>query len=192
MYIVIEGVDTCGKSTQIELLKGVFVNAIFTKEPGGTKIGHKLREILLGDNMLDSRAEFLLFLADRAQHRFEVLESANSKLIISDRGVLSGMAYADGKFEDDFIVKTSLFSMSGIVPDLVVLLELDQDELRQRLGDKVNDRIEKKGIDYLLVVQNNIMKYAKKIGIEVLKIDAKLDKMDICNQIVKKIEELNV
>jgi dTMP kinase len=65
MYVAIEGVDTCGKSTQIALLKRRFPEAIYTKEPGGTALGMKLRELLLGGEAKSAKAELLLFLADR-------------------------------------------------------------------------------------------------------------------------------
>ena len=95
MYVVIEGIDTSGKSTQIQELKLALQEAIFTFEPGATPLGKKLRKILLEDSIeLDSRAEMLLFLADRAQHAHEILKANPDKLIISDRSLISGMAYA--------------------------------------------------------------------------------------------------
>lgn len=191
MYVVIEGIDTCGKSTQIALLKEALPQAVFTKEPGGTAIGLKLREILLGDYEIDERAEFLLFLADRAEHRAEVvqLNQKQNRLLISDRGLVSGLAYSDGVFDEDFIIDATKFAMDGIVPDLVVLLELDEAELGKRLGAKEHDRIEKQGMEYLLGVQANMEKYAQKLGIRLLKIAANLDRNDICAQIIESIKE---
>ena len=61
MYILFEGIDTCGKSTQIELLSQKYPQIITTKEPGGTEFGKKAREILLEDSLSSKRAEFLLF-----------------------------------------------------------------------------------------------------------------------------------
>lgn len=191
MYVVIEGIDTCGKSTQISLLKEVLPDAIFTKEPGGTAIGIKLREILLGDYEIDKRAEFLLFLADRAEHRAEVVEPNNKerKIIISDRGLVSGLAYSDGVFDEEFVIGATKFAMNGVLPDLVVLLELDGAELENRLGTKEHDRIEKQGVEYLLKVQSNMEKYANKLGVGLLKISAKTDRNEICKTIVEKIKE---
>ncbi len=191
MYVVIEGIDTCGKSTQISLLKEALPEAMFTKEPGGTAIGMKLREILLGDYEIDKRAEFLLFLADRAEHRAEVVEPNNigGKIIISDRGLVSGLAYSDGVFDEDFVLGATKFAMNGVLPDLVVLLELDGAELGKRLGAKEHDRIEKQGIDYLLKVQSNMEKYTNMLGVGLLKISAKTDRDEICRMIVQKINE---
>ena len=68
MYVVLEGIDTAGKSTQIMRLKEIFTNAIFTCEPGGSALGMKIREILLHTSLCQ-KAEMLLFLADRAEPR---------------------------------------------------------------------------------------------------------------------------
>lgn len=193
MYIAIEGIDTCGKSTQISLLKEALPKAVFTKEPGGTDVGMKLREILLGDYELDKRAEFLLFLADRAQHASMVLKPSlsASRIVISDRSLISGLAYSDGRFDEEFAIGVTRFAMNGILPDLVVLLELDESELANRLGEKEHDRIEKQGIDYLLKVQANIVKYTEKLGVKLLKISASEDRVTICNTIIEATKGKN-
>ena len=85
MYIAIEGIDTAGKSTQIAALKKHFEQAVITKEPGGTAIGKEIRAMVLSAQTKNKRAEFLLFLADRAEHVKEVIEPNLHKTIISDR-----------------------------------------------------------------------------------------------------------
>lgn len=108
MYVVFEGVDCVGKSTQISLLKECFKEAVFTAEPGGTKLGTHLRELLLHKPyQLDKKTELLLFLADRAQHYDEVLKANQDKLIISDRSFISGMAYAKD-FENEELLDLML------------------------------------------------------------------------------------
>ncbi|MEO1937666.1 MAG: dTMP kinase, partial [Sulfurimonas sp.] len=94
MYIAIEGIDTAGKSTQIAALQKHFPNAIITKEPGGTAIGAEIRSLVLSAKAQSKKAEFLLFLADRAEHIQEVIKPNLDKMIISDRSVVSGVAYA--------------------------------------------------------------------------------------------------
>ena len=91
MYILFEGIDTCGKSTQIELLAQTDPTLITTHEPGGTAFGKQAREILLSDSLSSKRAELLLFLADRAEHYEEIIKPNKNKTIISDRGFLSGI-----------------------------------------------------------------------------------------------------
>ncbi|OQU74052.1 dTMP kinase, partial [Helicobacter pylori] len=95
MYVALEGVDGAGKSTQVELLKTRFKNALFTKEPGGTKIGESLRRIALNENISELARAFL-FLSDRAEHTESVIKPAlkEKRLIISDRSLISGMAYS--------------------------------------------------------------------------------------------------
>ena len=86
MYVVIEGIDTAGKSTQLEILKQKYPEAIFTKEPGGTEIGTKIREMVLNGEAKSKVAEMFLFLADRAEHSFQVVKQNPDSIIISDRG----------------------------------------------------------------------------------------------------------
>ncbi|MEN8304472.1 MAG: dTMP kinase [Campylobacterota bacterium] len=74
MYIAIEGIDTAGKSTQIEAVSKNYPNAIVTKEPGATEVGKEIREMVLSAKAQSKKAEFLLFLADRAEHITEVIE----------------------------------------------------------------------------------------------------------------------
>ena len=85
MYIAIEGIDTSGKSTQISKLAKHFPDAIITKEPGATDIGKEIREMVLSARAKSKKAEFLLFLADRAEHIQEVIEPNLDKMIISNR-----------------------------------------------------------------------------------------------------------
>jgi len=190
MYIAIEGIDTCGKSTQIEMLKSAFPDAVFTKEPGGTELGVKFREILLGDFDIDKRAEFLLFLADRAQHSAKLLAPniAMEKVVISDRGVISGLAYSRGLVDEGFLVEASEFAMNGVSPDVVVLLKLSEAELTKRLGGKTNDRIERQGIEYLLGAQANIEYFCELLEIKLVVIDAAESREDIVKKISKIIE----
>jgi len=112
MYIAIEGIDTAGKSTQIAALKEHFTDAIITKEPGATEIGKEIREMVLSAKAKSKKAEFLLFLADRAEHIKEVIEpNLDTKMIISDRSAISGVAYA--LIQGD-IEKKELVSLSGV------------------------------------------------------------------------------
>ncbi len=102
IYIVFEGIDTTGKSTQIKLLKESFDNIIITKEPGGTDFGKIVRKILLKENLSSNIAETFLFLADRAEHFKRVIETNRNKhLIVSDRGFISGIAYSMARGERD-------------------------------------------------------------------------------------------
>lgn len=166
MYVVIEGIDTAGKSTQLEILKEKFPSAVFTKEPGATKLGRKLREMALSGEAQNPIAEMFLFLADRAEHYQEVVITNSDKLVISDRGLISGIAYAK-QLPMDKVIDLNLIALDQNLPDKVIMLELSREELTFRLSQKVHDGIEARGIDYLMEIQNRM-----KETIHTLKINA--------------------
>jgi dTMP kinase len=174
MYILFEGIDTCGKSTQIELLAQKFNNIIVTKEPGGTKFGIKAREILLADSLASKRAELLLFLADRAEHYEEIVEPNKDKVVISDRGFLSGIGYAlaNGDFDFDELVLLNKFALNGHFPDKIILFVTNMATLQQRTSEKELDGIELRGLKYLINVQNKMHESLQKLGIDYLEVDA--------------------
>lgn len=194
MYVVIEGVDTCGKSTQLELLNKYFPQAIFTKEPGGSVIGESLRDLILfapqkQGFVLDEYAEFMLFLADRAQHYKEVLEPHKKGLIISDRSLISSIAYAKHIDMDKAIMLNKLI-LRGILPHLVVILKLDKATLKTRLESKSNDSIESRGIGYMLEIQERLLEATKMLGLPYVELDASLDREAICQKIVRHINAI--
>jgi dTMP kinase len=160
MYIIIEGIDTAGKSTQLDILKKTYPKAIFTKEPGGTAIGTHLREMVLNGEAKSYLAEMFLFLADRAEHNFEIVKNNPDKMIISDRGFLSGIAYAK-KVPLYLSIELNLIALDNTLPDKVIILELPKETLQQRLNSKSQDSIEQRGIQYLLDIQERMIETAK-------------------------------
>jgi len=174
MYIAIEGIDTAGKSTQIAALAKHFTNAVITKEPGGTTIGKEIREMVLSAKTKSKRAEFLLFLADRAEHVAEVVEPNLDKMIISDRSAVSGVAYAliQGDIDKKSLVELNNFATKDIYPQKVFLLRLTKKELEFRLSQKELDGIELRGSEYLLAIQEAIIEATKLLGLELVEIDA--------------------
>ena len=174
MVVLFEGIDTCGKSTQIDLLKQNYPEIITTKEPGGTPFGVKARDILLESSIISKRAELLLFLADRAEHYEEVIQPNRNKLIISDRGFISGIGYAlaNEDFELDELVALNKFALQNNLPDKVILFLTDMDTLKERLSGKSLDVIELRGLEYLLSVQEHMKQSILKLGIPHLFIDA--------------------
>jgi len=174
MYILFEGIDTCGKSTQIELIAHKHPEIVITKEPGGTAFGVKAREILLADSLASKRAELLLFLADRAEHYDEVIKPNKNKLVISDRGFLSGIGYAlaNHDFDFDALVKLNKFALQDHFPDKVILFLTNMETLKERTDAKSLDGIELRGLEYLLSVQEHMKQSILKLGIPHLFIDA--------------------
>ena len=193
MYIAIEGIDTAGKSTQIQKLKEHFPNAVLTKEPGATKIGIQIREMVLSANTKSKRAEFLLFLADRAEHIKEVIKPNLKKLIISDRSAVSGVAYAlvQGEINTKDLIELNNFATQNIYPQKVFLLKLTEKELRFRLSQKELDGIELRGVQYLLKIQDAIIEATKLLNLELITIDATKSIEEITKEILKKIKDTN-
>jgi dTMP kinase len=189
MYITIEGIDTAGKSTQIAKLSQAFPHAIITKEPGATLIGKEIREMVLSAKTQSKKAEFLLFLADRAEHIKEVIEPNLDKMIISDRSVVSGVAYAliQGEISQTAILHLNRFATNGIYPEKVFLLKLTKKELEFRLSQKELDGIELRGSEYLLKIQDAIIEASKLLGLELVEIDATKTIDEITNEILKNI-----
>jgi len=175
MYIVFEGVDTSGKTTQIELLKKIYPDAIITKEPGGTSIGQEFRDILLHKGLKSFKAELFLFLADRAEHFEEVIKPNLDKLIISDRGFISGIAYAltnHPNLDINFLISLNKFSLSNSLPNKVILFKTNKELILKRMSKKSEDSIEKRGLEYLLKVQENMIKVLKTLDINYTIIDS--------------------
>ncbi len=190
MYVTIEGIDTAGKSTQIQALSKHLPEALITKEPGGTEIGKEIRKMVLSANTQSKKAEFLLFLADRAEHITEVIEPNLDKIIISDRSVVSGVAYAliQGEISQTAILHLNRFATNGIYPQKVFLLRLTKEELEFRLSQKELDGIELRGSEYLLKIQDAIVEAAKLLELELIEIDATQSIEDITQQILVNID----
>ena len=182
MYIILEGIDTAGKSTQLEYLKQNYPEAIFTKEPGGTEIGLEIRQMVLGAKCQSKIAEMFLFLADRAEHTEKIIKKNIDKMIISDRGFISGIAYAK-EFDINLLKQLNDIALDGIYPNKIIMLELTSNELKYRLSQKVNDGIELRGIDYLLKIQSRMKKIITELNIPSLIIDASEDKEQIAQKI---------
>ena len=192
MYILFEGIDGAGKSTQIARLAAAYPQAIVTKEPGGTKLGENLREILLKENDLDKRAEILLFLADRAEHFGKIIKPNSGKMILSDRGFVSGMAYAlaGGNFSFEELLNLNKFALQGNFPQKIVFFKADESTLRSRLGSRAQmDGIEARGFGYLLKVQDAMEEILQKLGVRYVTIDAVWDEEKITNLIKEFIND---
>lgn len=191
MYVIFEGIDTCGKTTQIELIAQKFSNAIITREPGGTAFGKGIREILLADSLKSKRAELLLFLADRAEHYTQIIKPNREKLILSDRGFLSGIGYAlaNGDFEFEHLLTLNRFALENSLPDLIILFETDMETLKERTQneDKTLDGIELRGLAYLLEVQQEMKKSLLRLDIPYLRIDSRADIETIHTKIYDRI-----
>ena len=146
-YIAFEGGEGSGKSTQAALL-AKRLDAVLTREPGGTDLGKRLRELLLDADTigLSPRAEALMMAADRAQHLDEVVVPSlvAGHHVVSDRSAYSSMAYQGGGRELglETIRVLNELAVGGRWPDLVVMLRVDREVASGRL-DRALDRFER-------------------------------------------------
>ncbi len=190
MYIAIEGIDTAGKSTQIALAATAFPEALVTKEPGGTPAGEAIRSIVLEGKLQSAKAEFLLFLADRAEHMQSRIKPNLHRMIVSDRSLVSGIAYALVKEEIDLetILAYNRFATEAINPDIVFLLKLTPEALHYRLSQKALDGIEARGETYLLQIQEALETAAHAIDTELVILDATASPDVISETIINHIK----
>ena len=147
-YIALEGAEGCGKSTHAALL-ATSLDAVLTRETGGTAIGRRIREILHDTSVTDlaDRAEALLTAADRAQHSEVVIRPslAAGRHVVSDRSVYSTLAYQGfGRMLDrDEVRRINEWALAGCWPDLVLLLDVAPDLLERRMRGRQLDRFER-------------------------------------------------
>lgn len=178
MYILFEGIDTTGKTTQINKLKSTYPKMISTKEPGGTDFGMEIRSMLLEKNFnLSANAEMMLFLADRAEHYEKIIKPNSDKLIVSDRGFISGLSYAITNYPDidlDYLISLNKFVLNGRFPEKVVFFKTTLELLSSRIKQKQHDNIEKRGFEYLLNVQDNMEYILSKLNIDYITLHAHL------------------
>ena len=153
LFLTLEGGDGAGKTTQAALLeewlRAQGREVVRTREPGGTDVGVRIRDIVLHHRgHIAPRAEALLYAADRAHHIETVVQPAIARgdVVIQDRYLDSSVAYqgAGRVLDADDVRELSLWATGGLLPDLTVLLDLDPASARARLDadDKPFDRLE--------------------------------------------------
>jgi dTMP kinase len=152
-YIAFEGAEACGKSTQAALL-AERLDAVLTRETGGTSVGARLREILHDNDVTDltPRAEALMTAADRAQHLAEVVEPALAagRNVVSDRSLYSTLAYQGHgrQLAVEELKSINDWAINSRWPDLVIFLDTPDDLIDQRLSDRHLDRFEAAGDEF--------------------------------------------
>ncbi len=176
-FIVLEGIDGSGKSTQIKYLSKWLSGSkmmpkqsklFLTREPGGTELGKSLRNLLLNhvEGSPMPLTELLLYAADRAQHVSQVILPAieNGDWIISDRYSSSTLAYQGfGRNLDKTIIEQlENIATQGLKPDLTIFLDISIDESIKRRIEKKEDRIESEGQKFLKRVSDGFKLIAKK------------------------------
>lgn len=174
-FIVVEGIDGCGKSTQVARLAAKR-DAVATFEPGATELGQSLRRILLeGAVRPDPIAEALLMASDRAQHVAMLIEPtlAAGRDVISDRYAASTLAYQGaGRGLDRLdLAELMRFATGGLRPDLTILLDLPVEDAQKRRGG-VPDRMESEHTDFFERVRGGYLELAEAGGDSWVVLDA--------------------
>jgi dTMP kinase len=182
-FIVFDGLDGCGKTTQLDRLENKLseqkIRVRRVRDPGGTAIGEQIREILLtskGDGM-SIRTEMLLYMASRAQLVFEEIKPSLSEgiTVLSDRYISSTLAYqgAAGGLKSEEIVQTAATATEDLWPDLTVILDIPVETAMERMQSTIKrggtpqlglfqDRIETRVVDFHRRVREGFLEQVKK------------------------------
>jgi dTMP kinase len=196
-FITFEGIEGCGKSTQAKKLHDFFLNkkldVILTREPGGTKAGEKIREILIDENItkLEAKTELLLNFSARLEHVEKVIKPAlaDNKIVISDRFFDSSFAYQGHAFDLGFEIVEELKKMTigNFSPNITFLIDVPVELAFKRIeGREGNNRYEKLSLDFHQKVREGFLMLAKKNS-RINIIDGSKNIEDIFNQIIKLI-----
>jgi len=175
-FITFEGIEGSGKTTQIRLLADYLQNkgyeVLVSREPGGTPLGEKIRNLLLDPqyDFMDYRTEVLLYAADRAQHVKEKIKPAlgKGKIVISDRFADSNLAYqAAGRGLDyEMVYQINDWVIDSTWPDLTFILDIDIKEglnrARAQSSEAEGDRLEREADEFHQRVRDAYLKMAEK------------------------------
>jgi dTMP kinase len=188
-FIVLDGVDGAGKSTQAYLLSKYLAEKKLrvrpVREPGGTELGERIREILLdpGEDKITDRCELLLYMASRAQLVGELIHPSLEAgyIVVSERFLFSSVAYQGyaGGLPVEDIWAIGAFAVSGVEPDLTIILDVDPELAMRRdkgpsvlPGGEEYDRIEKKGTEFQKKVREGFLHLARQRPGKMAVIDA--------------------
>lgn len=199
-FITLEGPDGSGKSTILSLLEKHFNNEkiphIRTREPGGTKIGEDIREIILSNDNhnMSAETEALLYAAARGQHVHEKIKPAlkEGKHVLCDRFLLSSLAYQGvgrnlGIEEVKYINE---FGIKDLKPDLILFFHVDPEVTLLRKTSNGGDRLEKEGNDFHNRVYNGYMELIKLFPENIAIIDASRNIEEVFEQSIKEINKI--
>ncbi len=197
MFISLDGIDGAGKSTQIDLLRQYLeskgANVVCFRDPGSTKLGESIREILLHreDIPIASTSEMLLYMAARAQLVDEQLRPAlrSGFTVICDRFLLANIVYQGvaGGLDVDELWSVGKCATGGLAPDATIVLDIDPEIAVKRLKRGL-DRLEKRGIEYFRLVRNGFLHQILNAGGKSLVVNAGQDIMQIHHQIVRFVD----
>ena len=203
LFITFEGIEGCGKTTQIShltsYLKRTHRPFLLTREPGGTEMGEKIRQILLSSEnaRLEPVAELFLYAAARVQHFRQVIHPAlkEGKIVLCDRYADATLAYQGfGRGLDlDWIEEIHARSVENAKPDLTFLLDLPVEEGLRRAWERLEkdqtkeDRFEKEAVDFHQRVREGYLTLARKESQRIIILDGRKDEQSLHREIVSHL-----
>ena len=197
LFIVFEGIDGSGKTTQVELLSQKLTSIkkpnIIVREPGGTSIGEAIRKELKNNPDLDPVTQLLLFSACRTQLIKEVINPnlKNNQIVISDRYIFSTIAYqgyADG-LDTNIIQNLINISTEGLIPDLVIFIDTPIETAKARRDTEAGDHFDNRPIDYYNRIRDGYLSISSTVSNWVT-INGTDDPQEISTLIWQKIRPL--
>ncbi len=201
MFISLDGIDGAGKSTQIDLLRKYLESkghrVVCFRDPGSTKLGEAVREILLHreDIPLAGTSEMLLYMAARAQLVAEQLRPALAEgaTVICDRFLLANVVYQGvaGGLDVDDLWSVGKCATGGLSPHATIVLDLDPEIAFKRI-QRGHDRLEKRGLDYFRMVRKGFLDQIARAGAKFVTVDAGQEIEQIHLEIVRFVEKCSV
>jgi dTMP kinase len=198
VFVTFEGLDGSGTTTQSELLRQHLEESgrevVLTREPGGTELGERVREIVLGDTKISPWAEAALFAAARAELVATVIQPAleGGADVVCDRYLDSSLAYqglARG-LGVDRVLALNLDAIRGTLPDVTFLLVVDPDEAKRRSGPP-GDRIEREGDEFLRQVDQAYRELAAIFAGRIVTIDSSKTVDEVAKEVRDRLPSLS-
>ena len=200
-FISFEGIDGCGKSTQVKMLVNVMNNiernTILVREPGGTIISEEIRQILLHRHIsnISNRTEALLMTGSRAQLTYEVImpKLINGQNVIADRFYDSTLAYQGGgrNLDLDWLIKLNHFATYDLEPDVTFLIDILPEEASKRKS-KEGDRIERAGIELQTLVRDTYLELSIRFKERFVVVDGHETIENIHNAIINELKRRQI
>jgi len=205
LFVTFEGIEGCGKTTQAELLRLNLEKknhrVVFTREPGGTEVGERIRDVLLDNSIRDMEplTELFLYLASRAQHVQKLIRPAleDGAIVVCDRFADASLAYQGAGREIGILRVESLNEAAtlGLVPDYTVLLdvpvELGLKRISARAGEKQQqDRIEQEQIDFHVRVREAYLVLARESSGRIEVFDGTRSKEELAEEILSSVKRI--
>jgi dTMP kinase len=199
LFIAFEGGDGAGKSTQVELLRAALEasgsTVTVTRQPGGTRLGQQIRDLVLHGEHVAPRAEALLFAADKAHHVEELVAPAlrAGHVVLTDRYTDSSVAYqgAGRSLGAQEIHDLTMWAVDDLVPDLTVIVDIPAAEGRRRRGE-VHDRLESEQDDFHEAIRAHFLAMAAGNPQRYLVVDGLAAPEEIHQQVLARLDAMGV